>query len=488
MGINAEKSLYRQYENLLSKMDELLKSQREDKEQIKELNKTIVTQGELNAKLLLEIERLKNQINKDSSNSSKPGSSDNNNKPPKSGANMYNGRVKTSKSIGGQLGHKGNNLSQIAIEKMIDNNEIIVKEVKHTIKGSRTKTPLIKYKVGIEVIPYVEKHIFCYDELSEEELPKEFYTDVTYNSYLKSMCVELGSYNVVAIDRLSDFISVITNGLINISNGSICNFFSEFSNLSLSQIEKLEEEILSSNLIYTDETGTKLNKKKMYFRNYSTDNIAIYKYNNKKGHNSIKENNILPRFVGGIMGDHDTALYSYGTDNYECNVHVGRYLEELIQNIPYVSWSLEMKDLFYRIHNSINIAKLYKVDSFDESKIVEYIKEYDLILEKAKEENITIKSSFYKGKAKKLLNRLTKYKDNHLYFVKDFNVPFSNNTSEQDLRVLKTKTKVSGGFRSEKGACSYANTLTIIKTAKKRGINPFSAILNIFNNKPCFSS
>jgi len=149
MGINAEKSLYRQYENLLSKMDELLKSQREDKEQIKELNKTIVTQGELNAKLLLEIERLKNQINKDSSNSSKPGSSDNNNKPPKSGANMYNGRVKTSKSIGGQLGHKGNNLSQIAIEKMIDNNEIIVKEVKHTIKGSRTKTPLIKYKVGI---------------------------------------------------------------------------------------------------------------------------------------------------------------------------------------------------------------------------------------------------------------------------------------------------------------------------------------------------
>ena len=292
----------------------------------------------------------------------------------------------------------------------------------------------------------------------------------------------------MAINRLTDFISVITKGLINISNSSICNFFSEFSDLSLNEISKLEEEILSSKLIYTDETGTKLNKKKMYFRNYSTDNIALYKAHYKKGHNPIKDDNILTRFTGGIMGDHDTALYSYGTDNYECNVHVGRYLEELIQNIPYVSWVVKIKELFYRIHNSINIAKLYKVDSFDEDKIVEYIKEYDLILEKAKEENITIKSSFYRDKAKKLLNRLTKYKDNHLYFVKDFNVPFSNNTSEQDLRVLKTKTKVSGGFRSDKGAKSYANALTIIKTAKKRGINPFSAIFNIFNNNPCFVS
>lgn len=44
------------------------------------------------------------------------------------------------------------------------------------------------------------------------------------------------------------------------------------------------------------------------------------------------EDNVLPRFCCGIMGEHDTTLYSYGTERYECNIHIGRYLEELIQN------------------------------------------------------------------------------------------------------------------------------------------------------------
>ena len=43
-----------------------------------------------------------------------------------------------------------------------------------------------------------------------------------------------------------------------------------------------------------------------------------------------------------------------------------------------------------------------------------------------------------------LLNRLEEYKENHLMFIKDFNVPFDNNLAEKSLRTIKTKTKVSG--------------------------------------------
>lgn len=56
----------------------------------------------------------------------------------------------------------------------------------------------------------------------------------------------------------------------------------------------------------------------MYIRNYSCDNVVIYKAHKNKGHIPIKEDNILPRFTGGIMGDHDTTLYKYGTRKYEC--------------------------------------------------------------------------------------------------------------------------------------------------------------------------
>ena len=38
------------------------------------------------------------------------------------------------------------------------------------------------------------------------------------------------------------------------------------------------------------------------------------------------------------MDDHDTTLYSYRSKNYECNINLGRYLMELMENIPDTKW------------------------------------------------------------------------------------------------------------------------------------------------------
>ena len=107
-------------------------------------------------------------------------------------------------------------------------------------------------------------------------------------------------------------------------------------------------------------------------------------------------------------------------------------------------------------------------------------------MELAKQENKQIQSSYLKDKAGKLYRRMKKYKKNHLYFIKDFNVPFDNNLSETDLRVFKNKTKISGCFRTMKGANSYVNTLSIIKTSIKRDINPYYSIKAIFDNEVLF--
>ena len=145
-----------------------------------------------------------------------------------------------------------------------------------------------------------------------------------------------------------------------------------------------------------------------------------------------------------------------------------------------------MKELIFRMNNTKKIAIKYGLKKFEKNKIKEYEKEYDNILKIAEKENKHISSSFYKSKANKLHNRLDKYKNNHLYFIKDFDVSFDNNLSEQDLRIFKTKTKISGGFRSLKGANSFVNALSIIKTSIKRNINPYDTICKIFNNEVLF--
>jgi transposase len=66
----------------------------------------------------------------------------------------------------------------------------------------------------------------------------------------------------------------------------------------------------------------------------------------------------------------------------------------------------------------------------------------------------------------------------------DFDVPFSNNLSEQDIRMVKLQQKISGGFRSKDGAEAFLAFRSYLSTASKQGINLLDALQRLFNNNP----
>ena len=478
---------YRQFEELNNKLDSLLKEnkdlRREFKQEKEDLKATIKEKDEMIEKLLNEIDRLKNQLNKDSSNSSKPPSTDTG-KKEKSGANLYNSRKKTDKKIGGQKGHKGHSLTKEKVEKMIEDELVETRTIYHE-SNNRNGKDVTKYRIGLEVNVYVEEHIFKHNPNTEEKIPKEFYTDVTYDNSIKALTIELGTYNVVALDRLSDLFNVLSKGLIDISNGTLVNFLKEFSLKSKPTLDNLENDLLNKALMHTDETT---NDNKWYIRNYSNSETVIYKPHKNKGHKQIEEHDILTRYTGGIMHDHDTAMYKYGSNNYECNVHLGRYLEEIIQNVSEVTWAKELKELLIKVYHDRKVLKKKGSKSFSNNKTNEISEKYDEIISLAKKENKSIKSTYYKEKALKLTRRCEKYKDNHLAYIYDFSVPFDNNPSERDLRIIKIKTKISGGFKNINSAEAYCDAISIIKTSLKRKINPFESIKDIFNNKVLFAN
>ena len=478
---------YRQFEELNNKLDSLLKEnkdlRREFKQEKEDLKATIKEKDEMIEKLLNEIDRLKNQLNKDSSNSSKPPSTDTG-KKEKSGANLYNSRKKTDKKIGGQKGHKGHSLTKEKVEKMIEDKLVETRTIYHE-SNNRNGKDVTKYRIGLEVNVYVEEHIFKHNPNTEEKIPKEFYTDVTYDNSIKALTIELGTYNVVALDRLSDLFNVLSKGLIDISNGTLVNFLKEFSLKSKPTLDNLENDLLNKALMHTDETT---NDNKWYIRNYSNSETVIYKPHKNKGHKQIEEHDILTRYTGGIMHDHDTAMYKYGSNNYECNVHLGRYLEEIIQNVSEVTWAKELKELLIKVYHDRKVLIKKGSKSFSNNKTNEISEKYDEIISLAKKENKSIKSTYYKEKALKLTRRCEKYKDNHLAYIYDFSVPFDNNPSERDLRIIKIKTKISGGFKNINSAEAYCDAISIIKTSLKRKINPFESIKDIFNNKVLFAN
>ena len=74
--------------------------------------------------------------------------------------------------------------------------------------------------------------------------------------------------------------------------------------------------------------------------------------------------------------------------------------------------------------------------------------------------------------------RLRKHKEGCLRFLTDPRTPFTNNEAERDLRMAKLRQKISGGFRSDRGAYNFARMRAVIATARKQGWNVLQTLVH----------
>lgn len=66
----------------------------------------------------------------------------------------------------------------------------------------------------------------------------------------------------------------------------------------------------------------------------------------------------------------------------------------------------------------------------------------------------------------KTMRRMLEYKEDHLRFMKDFTVPYTNNRAERMCRVVKAHKNISHLFVTMRGGKAYASITSIIQTAK----------------------
>ena len=81
------------------------------------------------------------------------------------------------------------------------------------------------------------------------------------------------------------------------------------------------------------------------------------------------------------------------------------------------------------------------------------------------------------------LSRLRKEVDDVLRFIIDVAVSFDNNQGERDIRMLKVQQKVSGTFRSYRGAESFCRIRGYISSVRKNKQSVFDAIRSVWSSQ-----
>lgn len=495
MASNYDRHIFRQLEEVLKKCDNLSQEIRDIKKEhkkeifelevkhakeINELNKKIENLEVENEKLkeknkILENDndRMKAILNKDSTNSSIPPSKDE--KPKKKKVNL---REKTNKKTGGQKGHKGATFTRQDVEELLKKENVEKELIEHG--NPKGKYCITKYEIDTKTIVIVKEHKFYFNKKREIKIPKEFVSEVHYGKNFKTLCDIMVVEEVISLERIKEFVEILTGGLLKISEGSLVNWIKEKSRQCKSTIKEMKIRLKNTEIIQTDLTETKVNNKKGYVRNYSNDKITVYIPSKDKKIHRVKRQWILDGYTGYIVQDHDTAIYNFGIKekHVECNVHLRRYLKNNTELTKH-QWSQEMDKLLLEIKSKKEEYLEKEINRFTEQELEEYSQRYDEILKEGRKENKESNSKYLGKEEKALLNRLKKYKTNHLIFAYNFEVPFDNNLSERDLRPIKTKKKVSGCHRSYKGLKDYCNIRSIISTCKKQGIDYFKELVNI---------
>jgi hypothetical protein len=235
----------------------------------------------------------------------------------------------------------------------------------------------------------------------------------------------------------------------------------------------IRDAIAAAAVAHFDESVTRVAGRNHWMHTAATARLTAYYIDEHgRGAEAIKAFGILPRFTGVAVHD----AYK-GYDGFTGCAHVVRELAgigEFDSAARADGWAGQMTGLLgdaYRWASAWNREGRTRLPDF---KADDLRRRWDELLERALAAHPPRTGK--QTPARNLALRLRDRREEFLYFTTDFTVAFSNNTAEQAIRMIKVKTKVSGGFRTLRGAATFLAIRGYISTARKNGVRAAQAL------------
>jgi len=288
-----------------------------------------------------------------------------------------------------------------------------------------------------------------------------------YLSYGPRICATVGYLNTIQDLPYKRNVELMKELFrVPMSEGVVYNILQRLQGACRKTYESIRDRLIASSVVGADETGMHISGALQWFWTFQTKNLTYIYSHTSRGKEAIDTH--FPEGLPSswlITDRHASYFNLYVKGHQICLAHLLRELTWLNEMAPHQKWSGKMKTL---LQEAIHKRKTLPWKKIDGEKLMRRFN--DLLSEKVDHLHEDIQ---------RLQTSLIRHREHVLNFLFQDFLPSDNNASERSIRPIKVKQKVSGCFRTDKGATAFAVLHSVTDTARKNNRSPWMELCKI---------
>lgn len=419
--------------------------------------------------LKAEIEELRQRLGLNSQTSSLPPSSDGPKKPPP------RQRTPSDRKPGGQPGHTGTTLRQTDTP---DTHIDLYPQTCSNCQAQLAEEPSVGQPVirqEFDLPPNLKLHVTQYaahavvcprcGHKNRAAFPPGLLSAAQYGSGLKGLMAYLYHQHCLPYARGAELIGDLFGG--SVSAATLVNTTRELAAALAPLQAEREARLAAAPVSQADETGLRVAGLGQWVHAHCAQEVVQLYLHVSRGRNGMQH---LAQQQGVVVHDGYLSYRNWGQYAHAlCNAHHLRELE-FMARVRKHPWATTLQELLLEALHETEAARCRGQTALDEEVLEAYRSRFALVVQAALKEQppgqAPARGRKRNTKEFNLLTRLDEGLEAVWRFASDFAVPFTNNLSERNLRMLKVKMKVSGCFRTESGAREHLGIRSTLLTAK----------------------
>lgn len=434
------------------------------------------------------LERL---LNRDSQNSSKPPSTDTATKRRKAASNRQ--PVGAGRRPGKQRGSDGKHLGRVADpDFVIDHVPLCCSGCGNDLDASadagsvdRQVFDIPAPKAVVTEHRAIRRRCGC-GTVTTGAFPDGVTAPATYGPRVRAVALYLMARQHIPFERTAEAIADMFG--LSVSTGWLDSVYNQAADGLEPFLTAVADQLKNALVIGVDETSDRVGLDSWWFHVARTDQLTLLHADRTRGRAGVEATGVISDYTGTLVHDRLGLYWNYtGASHGLCNAHLLRNLAS-VSEVFTQSWANDMATLLRDAKKLADTARTKGRCSLSRRQLADLDQRYSVIVDEAIQATPEPASGRKRNSLEREAHNLAvAFRDHRkpiLLFCRDLRVPFDNNGAERDLRMVKLHQKISGSFRSGRGAERLAAVRSYISTGNKHHHNILDLLTTLTTGHP----